>query len=136
MDPTQRPPVSDAEREILRVLWDQGPRTAREVLEHLSAAGVDWQRSTVITLLQRLEKKGYVASDRTGHAFVFRAAVSREELMHQRLVELASELADGRPAGLLLAFAERHAFTAAELDELRRLVDELAAKHAKKKRQS
>src|SRR5262245_46363579 len=124
-----RPPVSDAEREVLRELWDAGPGTVRELQQRLAG----WTRSTVITLLQRLEKKGYVASDRSGFAFVFRAIVSREELVHQRVSELAAELYDGQAGPLLLAFAQRQRFTPAELTELRRYLDELASKHKRRK---
>jgi predicted transcriptional regulator len=130
MADTSRPPVSDAEREILRVLWDLGPGTVREVQDRLVETGCDWQRSTVITLLQRLETKGYVGSDRSAHAFVFRAIVSRDELVHQRMRELADELCDGRAAPLLLSFAQRQRFSASEIDELRQMVDELAKKSA------
>jgi predicted transcriptional regulator len=130
MADTNRPPVSDAEREILRTLWDTGPGTVREVQERLVNSGCDWQRSTVITLLQRLETKGYVDSDKSAHAFVFRAVVSRDDLVHQRMCELAEELCDGRAAPLLLSFAQRQRFSPAELDELKNLVDELAKKSA------
>jgi BlaI family penicillinase repressor len=130
MAPQPKPPVSPAEREVLRVLWDHGPATVRQVQERLEGTGPDWQRSTVITLLQRLEKKEYVASDRSRHAFVFRAVVSRDELLHQRMVELADELCDGQPAPLLLAFAERQTFTPDELRELRQLIDDLSQKQA------
>ena len=128
-----RPPVSDAEREVLRELWDAGPGTVRELQQRLAAGAPSWTRSTVITLLQRLEKKGYVASDRSGFAFVFRAIVSREELVHQRVSELAAELYDGQAAPLMLAFAQRQRFTPEELAELRRYLDELQSKHKRKK---
>jgi BlaI family penicillinase repressor len=130
---SSRPPVSDAEREVLRGLWDAGPGTVRELQQRLAAGAPSWTRSTVITLLQRLEKKGYVASDRSGFAFVFRAIVSREELVHQRVSELAAELYDGQAAPLMLAFAQRQHFTPQELAELRRYLDELQSKHKRKK---
>jgi len=125
MSESIRPPVSEAEREILQVLWDQGPGTVREVQDRLAA---DWQRSTVITLLQRLETKGYVDSDKSGHAFVFRAIVSRDELVHQKMRELADDFCGGRAAPLLLSFAQRQRFSAEEVAELRQLIDGLAAK--------
>jgi len=121
-----RPAVSDSEREVLEVLWEHGPAAVREVHERLARQGSQWSRSTVITLLQRLEKKGYVASDKSGFAFTFRPTVTREELGHQRLRELADELFEGKTAPLLLAFARRERFTRDEIKELRRLIDELA----------
>ena len=127
-----RPPMSDAEREVLMSLWEQGPKTVRQMHALLERQGLDWTRSTVITLLQRLERKGYVASDKEQPAFVFRAAVSREEVMHQRVAELAEELAEGDAIPLLLAFAERHKFTAAQIAQFQQIIDE-ARKSSRRK---
>jgi BlaI family penicillinase repressor len=129
-----RPPLSDAEREILKELWERGPGTVRAIQARMARRGPEWQRSTVITLLQRLEKKGYVVSDKSEPTFVFRAAVSREDLMHQRIAELAEDLCDGEPAPLLLAFAQRQKFTAEQLVELRSLIDDLTAEASKRSR--
>src|SRR5687768_14103331 len=111
----QRTAMSDAEREVLKVLWDHGPLAVRDVAEHLAEQGQDWSRSTVITLLQRLEKKGYVGSDKSQFAFIFRAMVSREEVMHARMADIAGELCNGEALPLVLAFAERHRFSPEEL---------------------
>ena len=126
--PEPRPPISDAERALLDLLWEHGPAGVRDLHDRISLSGPRWSRSTVITLLQRLEKKGYVASDRGGFAFTFRAAVTRDDLAHQRLQELADEMYDGQAAPLLLAFARRQRFAPGELDELRRLIDDLDAR--------
>lgn len=133
MPPGERPAMSDAEREVLKVLWEHGPQTVREVLALLAGQGQEWTRSTVITLLQRLEKKGYVESDRSRFAFVFRAAVSREEVMHDRLLELADEFCEGDALPLVLAFAERHRFSAAELKRFREMIEQLDTKRRKRR---
>jgi predicted transcriptional regulator len=133
MPDERRPAISDAEREVLKVLWDQGPLGVRAVQGELAKQGQEWSRSTVITLLQRLEKKGYVASDKSGFAFVFRAAVSREEIVHQRMAELADELCAGEAAPLVLAFAERHRFTADELAKFRRMIERVEVKRPRRK---
>lgn len=132
MKKPERLPMSDAERAVLRVLWDHGPKTVREVLELLTEQGQTWARSTVITLLQRLEKKGYVDSDKSRHAFVFRAVVSREEAMHARMLDLAGEMGDGDALPLVLAFAERHRFSQDELERFRQMIDKLEAKLQKR----
>ena len=127
------PPVmSDAEREVLKVLWDHGPLAVREVATRLAEGGQEWARSTVITLLQRLEKKGYVASDKSKFAFVFRPVLSREDVMRARMNDLAGELCDGDALPLVLAFAERHRFSPAELARFRQMIDDLEAKRGKR----
>jgi BlaI family penicillinase repressor len=127
------PPVmSDAEREVLKVLWDHGPLAVREVGTRLAEGGQEWARSTVITLLQRLERKGYVASDKSKFAFVFRAVLSREDVMRARMNDLAGELCDGDALPLVLAFAARHQFSPADLTRFRQMIDELEAKRGKR----
>jgi predicted transcriptional regulator len=120
--------MSDAEREVLKVLWEHGPKMVREVIEILAEQGQEWARSTVITLLQRLEKKGYVDSDKRESTFVFRAAVTREEVLHARMLKLAGELCDGDALPIVLAFAEQHKFSADELKRFREMIDQLEAK--------
>ena len=100
---TARPPLSDAEREVLKALWEQGPASARQVLEALFAKGSTWAYTTLATLLQRLEAKGYVSIDKGGTAHVFRAAASREDLINDHLKDLADEYCEGTPAPLMLA---------------------------------
>jgi len=130
---SDRPLMSDAEREVLKVLWDHGPQTVRDVLARLKEQGQEWTRSTVITLLQRLEKKGYVESDKTDFAFLFRARLSREEVLHSRIVELADELVGGEPLPLVLAFAEKHRFTPEDIERFRTMIERLEADRKKRR---
>ena len=129
----RRPAISDAEQEVLKALWDHGAGRVREINDLLNKRGQDWSRSTVITLLQRLEKKGYVSSDKTGFAFIFRAAVTREDVGRQRLREVAEELYGGHPAPLVMAFAQRHRFTEEELRQFRQMIEELSSKERKRR---
>lgn len=127
-------PMSDAEREVLKVLWDGGPMGVKEVTVRLADSGQEWTRSTVVTLLRRLETKKYVASDRSGYAFIYRPSVSREDVMHTRLREVASELTDGKVVPLMLAFAERQRFSDAEISRLQEMIDELKDRTTKRRR--
>jgi BlaI family transcriptional regulator, penicillinase repressor len=116
--------LSEAEREALRALWEQGPGTVRRVMELFGERGRTWAYSTVATLLRRLEGKGYAASETVGGTLVYRATVSREDLIERRLKEAAAELCDGEAAPLVLALVQGNRFTAEELDRIRGLIDE------------
>jgi len=120
--------VSDTELEILKVLWDQGPSTVREVLEALTTPGRDWAYTTAQTLLGRLQDKGCVVSEKAGRAFVFQAVVSRDELLGQSLDALAERMCDGSSVPLLLNLFHNQKFTSAEIGRLRQMVAELAPK--------
>jgi BlaI family transcriptional regulator, penicillinase repressor len=124
---TNQPGLSEAEREVLRVLWDHGPRTVREINEVLKHRGRRWAYTTVATLLQRLAVKQYVVSDPSAVPHVYRAVVTRDEMLERRLQEAADELCDGRAAPLVLALVQGNRFSAEELARLRRLLDEAAA---------
>jgi BlaI family transcriptional regulator, penicillinase repressor len=115
--------LSDSEREVLRVLWDRGSGTVREIKEVLAGRGRRWAYTTVATLLQRLVAKEYAASDPSTVPHVFRAAVSREELLGRRLQDAADELCDGRAAPLVLALVQGGRFSPEELARLRQLLD-------------
>ena len=122
---TRGPTISEAELEVLKVLWEQGPGTVREINTTLHHQGRRWAYSTVQTLLQRLESKGHVRSDKTGPAHVYRDAVSREDLLSRRLRELADQYCDGTASPLLLALVGDSRLTADEIKQLRQLLDQL-----------
>lgn len=125
MSDSSQPPLSDAERDVLKVLWDAGALGVKDVFAALTERGQEWTRSTVVTLLRRLEAKGYIESDKSGYAFIYRPLVTREDVMHACMTDLAGELADGEAVPLMLAFAERHKFTPQELARLQQMIDDL-----------
>jgi predicted transcriptional regulator len=124
--------VSDTELEVLKVLWERGPGTVREIGAHLREQGRTWAYNTVLTLLQRLESKGFVRADKAELAHVFRAAVSRDELLRDHLKELSDQLCEGEPTPLMLALVEGHRFTAEEIEHFRRLLDRLERRKIKR----
>ncbi len=118
-------PISETEHAVLKVLWDRGPGPVRDVLEALNEQGHSWAYTTVQTLLTRLATKGYAAVDRTGSAHLYRAAVSRGELLQQKLSDLADTYCEGTTSPLVLALVEGSEFTPAEIARFRELLDKL-----------
>ncbi|HEV3299899.1 MAG TPA: BlaI/MecI/CopY family transcriptional regulator [Planctomycetaceae bacterium] len=125
--------LSDAEREALNALWDRGTGTVRQLLELIEARGRQWVYSTVATLLRRLESKGYATSESMNGSLVYRAALSREDLLERRLKEAAAELCDGAAVPLVLALVQGNRFTTEELDRIRRIIDEAKTKVVRRK---
>ena len=124
----RRVPVSDAELEVLKVLWSAGPATVRDVAAALRRKRRHLAYNTVLTLLSRLREKGYVDADRRDAAHLFRAVVSRDELLGSTLAALADRLCDGTASPLLHALVRDHQLSADEIAQLRRLLDDLAPK--------
>jgi BlaI family transcriptional regulator, penicillinase repressor len=130
MSSMQLPPISEAEQVVLRSLWERGPSSVAELQGFLREAGQSWARTTVITLLQRLEAKGYASADKSEYAYRYRAAVTRDELVESRMSDLADDLCDGQWSPLLLAFAKRPRMTPEHVAELQQFVDDLSRRVA------
>ncbi len=114
-----------AELEVLKALWDHGPGTVRSVLSALHEKGRRVAYTTVQTMLTRLEQKGYVSSDKSGSAFVYRAAVTRAALSRSRLQQLLDQLYEGAAGPLVLQLLRTQRLRPEELAELQRLIDRL-----------
>jgi BlaI family penicillinase repressor len=123
--PTNKPPLSETELDVLKVLWELGSGTVREINEVLQRRKRQWAYTTVLTLLTRLQAKGYVDSDKSELAHVFRPSVSREKLLRQRLSRLADDLCEGTTAPLVHALVKGRRFSPQEIKGLRQLLQEL-----------
>ncbi len=119
-----------AELEVLKTLWDHGPATVRQVLNHLHEQGRKLAYTTVLTYLTRLEQKGYVRSDQSGLAYVYRPMVSRAKVTKSRLRSLIEELYDGAAGPLVLQLMREHEqkLSTAEITELQKLINQMDAK--------
>lgn len=120
------PELGAAELEVLKALWDHGPATVREVRDVLQQRGKKVAYTTVLTFLTRLEQKDCVRSDKSGHAYIYHAKVSRDRIIGSRIKETMKQLFDGAAAPMVLHLIENEKFSAQELHELQKLIDDLA----------
>lgn len=120
-----RTDVPDAELAVLKVLWDRGKATIREITDVLYPEGSASHYATVQKLLERLRDRKLVARNADGRAHVFSAKVERDELIRRRLRDAADKLCEGSMTPLLTQLVKGRQLDAAELSELRKLVDEL-----------
>jgi BlaI family transcriptional regulator, penicillinase repressor len=119
---TGRP--SDMELAILKVLWDRGPSTVRQVLEVLQA-----QRpvgyTTVLKMMQIMRDKDLVRCDARKEPHVYRHRQQPRTILRRLAGDLLERAFDGSARGLLLHALEHKKVSQEELDELRQLIDEL-----------
>ena len=119
MRPLRRKPT-DAELAILRVLWERGPSTVRQIAEVL---GKDTGYTTVLKLLQIMTEKRLVARDESERTHVYEAAYTEDETQRQLVSDLLDRAFGGSAAKLVLqALAARKA-SPEELAEIRKLLD-------------
>ncbi|NOT02738.1 MAG: BlaI/MecI/CopY family transcriptional regulator [Phycisphaerales bacterium] len=117
--------LGSAEFEVLRVLWEHGPITVRQVLNHLHERSRRVAYTTVLTMLTRLEQKGYVASDKSDVAYVYRAAVTRDLVTRSKARKLVDQLYDGAAGALVLHLVRNERLSADEITELQTLIERL-----------
>ncbi len=102
--------ITESELSVLRILWDRGTATIRQLSDVLYPGGEAAQYATVQKLLDRMEAKGYVRRDRALYVHVFRPVLDRDELIGRRLRSLAEMLCDGSLTPLLTHLARRRTF--------------------------
>ena len=120
--------LGTAELEVLKTLWDFGPSTVRQVLNHLHAEGRQLAYTTVLTFLSRLEQKRFVESDKSDQAYVYRPLVSRQKVTASRLRTVIEQLYDGAAAPMVLQLMREENFSPDEIAELQNLIDQLDSK--------
>lgn len=101
------PELGPLEFKLVRILWDQSPATAREVMEaYNETERRQVKYTTVLTLLTRLVEKGVLLVDRERQPFQFVPKISEEQILKQRTREFVDLFFDGRPVELALRLVE------------------------------
>lgn len=121
---TKIPRPTDAELAILRVLWERGPSTVRDVHEALSDTQATGY-TTVLKLLQIMTDKGLVVRDESQRAHIYEASESQQRTQRQLLADLTDRAFGGSPAKLVLQALNGRKASAEELGEIRALLDRL-----------
>ena len=122
--PRQRSPaLTDAEAPIMGVLWQRKTATVAEVVVALKKTrSVSY--STVQTILRILETKGYVAHEKVGRAFIYRARVDERQARRRALKHLVTRLFNGSPSLLVLNVLEDNQIDAQELSRLKKFIED------------
>ena len=119
----EKPPKpTDAELEILTVLWSRGPSTVRDVHE-IIAGRKPAQYTTVLKQLQVMAEKGLVRRDETQRSHVYEPARSREWTQQQLAGDLLKRAFEGSARSLLVGALSAKKASKKDLDELRQLLD-------------
>ena len=126
--------ITDAELDVLQVLWKHGPLAIRRITELLYGDCKTSQYATVQKLLDRLESKECVAHDRTSNIHVFSPRIGRDELVGRRLQAVAEKLCEGSWTPLLTNLVQMKKLSDKDRQMLRQLIDDHEISKAKKDR--
>lgn len=114
---------SELELQVLAVLWRQGPATAREVLEALPD-GKRRAYTTVLSVLQVMEKKGLLSHSTRGAANVYKPKVNRRQVLGPLLRSLVRNVFGGSPSEAMMHLLQETEVSADEMAEMRKMLGE------------
>ena len=111
--------LAEREAQLMDVLWDHGPSTVAQVQAHLKD---DLAYTTVLTMLRKLEAKGYVGHEEEGRAHRYHALIERADAQQGALESLVSRLFKGSSDALLMHLVSREKLSA---EQVRRIEEVL-----------
>jgi predicted transcriptional regulator len=123
MKPSDLPPLSPTQREIMQIVWGRGEVSTYEVREIIS----QWRpvaRNTVRTMMERMERKGWLAHRVIGRTRFYSAQVAREFGLGNRVLEFVDTAFGGEPDRLMAALIEYRGLTAGEVERIQVLLDQ------------
>jgi BlaI family transcriptional regulator, penicillinase repressor len=121
---------SELELQILAILWDRGPSTVRVIRESLPD-GKTRAYTTVLTLVQIMEKKGFVGHDVEGQTHVYHPLVKRREVLRPVMRDLLRNVFLGDPAQAVQCLLDGASLDEEELSQIRELVQIAARRSAR-----
>ena len=122
-----RPRPTDSELAILRVLWERGPSTVRQVHEALADTR-DTGYTTTLKLMQIMADKGLVKRDESARTHIYAALATEQQTQRQLVKDLVDRAFGGSAAALVLHALNGDGASPAELKEIRKLIDDYREK--------
>lgn len=121
------PKPTEAELQLLHVLWNRGPSTVREIHESGSEEK-ETGYTTTLKILQKMAEKGLVVRDETERSHVYSAAIKAEQTQRQLVRDLLQKAFGGSPGRLVMQALSEKKASKDEIAEIRRLLDEMESK--------
>jgi len=118
---TKQYELTEAEWEIIQVVWEREPCAAPEVQEEL-VARKKWTYSTVKTLMDRMVTKGLLTTERIRNLILYRAAISQQEARRGELMRTVKRAFGGAFTPMMQFMLESDALSRKELDELQNMI--------------
>ena len=109
------------ELRIMNIVWDKGKATVHDVKDAISR-GRKPAYSTILTMMRKLEAKGYLEHEVDDRTYVYRATISRQTVRHGVLGDLLDRLFEGSPSLLVNSLVEQRHITEEDLRAIRKLI--------------
>ena len=117
------PKISDAEWEVMKVLWKNSPLTSSEIIEILKEY-TSWNPKTIHTLISRLAKKEAIKVEKREPFYLYYPNISQKEYRKTETKSFIKKVYDGSIHLLISNFIKNEKLSEKEIDELRKILDE------------
>lgn len=115
------PQISEAEFEVMKVVWNHAPINTNEVTERLTRT-TQWKPKTIQTLLKRLVQKGAITYEKQGRVFVYTPLVREDEYLNHESDSFLSRYYDGNIVSMVSAYLDSDHLTPQDIDSLNELL--------------
>lgn len=117
------PSISDAEWQVMKYLWAHAPATTNDVVDALTAR-TDWKPKTVMTLLNRLVKKGALGFEKKGRVYEYTPLVAERDCVRDESQSFLQRVYGGHLKPMLVDFLKEGNLSPQDIEELKRILDE------------
>lgn len=115
--------ISNAEFEVLKVLWSKHPLSANDIIEQLNR-NKEWHEKTVKTLLSRLVKKDAIGFDKQERKYLYFPLIEQESYQLKESESLIDRMFSGRISPLVAGFAKKNSLQKQDVEELKALIEQ------------
>ncbi|MCC0647223.1 BlaI/MecI/CopY family transcriptional regulator [Clostridioides sp. ZZV15-6598] len=124
------PQISEAEYQVMKIVWKYAPISTNEVIEKLVETS-KWSPKTIQTMLLRLVKKGALTYEKSSRVFVYTPIVKEEEYVSTESSSFLNRFYNGTLNSMVLNFLENDKLSEDDIDELRNILDKRKTKEDK-----
>ena len=115
------PQISEAEYEVMKIIWKYAPISTTEVIEQLTASS-KWSPKTIQTMLLRLVKKGALSYEKDSRVFIYTPLVAKNEYLDYENKSFLNRFYNGEFNSMVLNFLENDKLSASDIAELREIL--------------
>lgn len=119
----KQPVISEAEYEVMKVVWEHAPISTNEVVEKLIERST-WTPKTIQTLLARLVKKGALDYKKEGRVFIYTPLVAEEAYLEKESATFLNRFYNGRLNSMVVNFLEHDKLTKNDIESLKKILEE------------
>ena len=115
------PQISEAEYEVMKIIWDHAPISTNEIVELLSKTKT-WSPKTMQTMMIRLEKKGAVRHEKEGRLYIYSPIVRKEDYVDMESRSFLNRFYNGTLNSMVSSFIENDKLSDEDIHELKKLL--------------